>query len=599
MADKLQQALALCNKNDFDKALPLLETAVKDNPQNSEAWRVLAQIHWLEDGDVEKALDELIEALRCEPRNLWALILMGNLFTKAKDDPETAENYYRRVLEYHPDNAIAINNVAAVYMERKDYDAAIPLFEKALELEKSYTNSYYGLGVCLYKKGDYKRAFEVCHEGAKLSTDRPENPEVRQELLKLYLTVAGELSKQTNYMHVWLAIRDELEEVDGQKIEFVEDDKFPVNAQLEYSVTHAKDHHVLRYNPEKPYTDHLFIHELMHLRMAQRATKAHKGRALMETAEARNAFNKRFGRLIRKMHSDISGQEIEKFVRHLHRGLGQQLLSGPLDLFVEQLIYDLYPVARPIQLLSLFHQEQKNIKSVQVGEKSGAFPSEIVKANKLMNICTSLHFKEMYGIDIIKEYHPTKQDLDQATDLFEEFKAYRRTYKDGDEYEMMEYFVESLRMDDIVSIEDEQEAAAIIRSGKQPMVPQEGIGPTDEEISEANADFAQNHPDGGDATETMMMSMYMVGAMEYFDTLDMKRVQMIAMEIATVGQSGISPKGTYSIPAIPDKEFGGYEFLAYYYVSFARAFPEVLDKLGLPFKQAYSQALSIYTKRQS
>ena len=30
MANKLQQALDLCNKNEFDKALPLLEEAVKD-----------------------------------------------------------------------------------------------------------------------------------------------------------------------------------------------------------------------------------------------------------------------------------------------------------------------------------------------------------------------------------------------------------------------------------------------------------------------------------------------------------------------------------------------------------------------------------------
>lgn len=599
MEKQFNEAMDFCNRHQFDKAKPILQQIIERCPTFSEAWRVLAQIHWLEDGDVNKAEDELIEALRSEPQNLWALILMGNLQTKAKNDFNTAEQYYRRVLEYHPTNALAINNVAAVYLERKEYEEAIPLLKKTLELDDSYVNTYYGLGLAYYKTGEYQQAFDICHEGAKKSTDRPENPEVRQELLKLYLTVAGELAKRTNYMHVWLGIRDELEAIDGKKIEFIEDKSLQVCAQMEYSVTHKADHHVVRYNPDKPYVDHLFIHELMHLRMAQKATKVGRGQVLADTSETRKRFNERFGRLVRKMHPAVSGQDIEKFVRDLHRGLCHQLLSCPLDLYVEQLIYDTYPVVRPVQLLSLFQLEQDNIKSVQVGEKSGAFPAEIVKANKLMNLCTSMHFKDIYGIDLVKEYHPTKADLAQAMDFYDEFKAYLRTFKDGDEYEMMEYFVQGLKMDDIVYIADEKEAVeSFARYKDGPIVPQEGIGPTKDEIDEANADFRENHKDGADPTETMMMSMYMVGAMDYFDSIDFKRVQMIAMEIATTGQSGISPKGKYSIPAIPDKEFGGYEFLAYYYVSFARAFPTALDKLGLPFKTAYEQALTIYNGRK-
>lgn len=599
MKQLFNRAMTHCNSRQFDKALPILREITQRCPTFSEAWRVLAQIHWLEDGDIDKAQDELIESLRCEPRNVWALILMGNLLSKGKNDPESAEGYYRRVLEYHPDNAIAINNVAAVYMEKKEYEKAMPLFEQALSHDKTYTNSYYGLGICHYKLGNLEKAFEVCHEGALQSVEKPENPDVRQELLKLYLTVAGELAKKTNYMNVWLGIRDELEAVDGRKIKFLQDKSLQVCAKMEYSIAHGTDHHVVRFNPEKPYVDHLFIHELMHLRMAQKATKAGRGRAVVESTETRKNFNERFGRIIRKMHPKVSGQEIEAFITDLRHGMCSQLQSGPLDLFVEQLMYDTYPVVRPVQLLSLFHMEQENIKSVQTGEKSGVFPTDIVKANKLMNICTSLHFRDMYGISLVGEYHPTKAEMAQATDLYEEFKAYRKTFKDGDEFEMVEYFTESLQMDDILCIKDEKEMArAVFDRQEEPFMPEEGVGPTEDEIKESNEDFASNHPDGGDATETMMMSMYMVGAMEYLDKLDVRSVQTIAMQIARVGQTGISPKGTYSIPAIPDKEFGGYQFLAYYYVSWARAYPEALDRLGLPFKTAYETAKQMYNKRK-
>ena len=58
MAEELSLALDLCNKNEFDKALPLLEEIVKTNPQESEAWRVLAQIHWNYSHEPDKAYDD-------------------------------------------------------------------------------------------------------------------------------------------------------------------------------------------------------------------------------------------------------------------------------------------------------------------------------------------------------------------------------------------------------------------------------------------------------------------------------------------------------------------------------------------------------------
>ncbi len=148
MQDKLRHALELCNKNKFDEALPILEEITKEDPMNSEAWRTLAQVHWFYKHEPDKAYDELIEALRCAPKNIWALVLMGNLLTKEKNDVEHAKQYYDKVLEYHPDNAIAINNIGATYMESKDYESALPYMEKALSIDDSYANSYYGLALC-------------------------------------------------------------------------------------------------------------------------------------------------------------------------------------------------------------------------------------------------------------------------------------------------------------------------------------------------------------------------------------------------------------------------------------------------------------------
>ena len=600
MTNRLQQALDLCNKNEFGKALSIMEELVKTNPQESEAWRVLAQLHWTYKHEPDKAYDELIEALRLEPKNIWALVLMGNLLTKEMKDVEHAKQYYEKVLEYHPNNAIAINNIGGTYLEAKDYENALTYLEKALKIDDTYANSYYGLGYCYYKLGRLEDSFNICHQGALKSADRPENPALREELIKLFLTVAKDLSKETNYMKVWLGIKDELEQVDHVNIRFEEDKSINVLAKLEYAPLHAADEHVIRYNPDKDYIDHLFIHEMMHLKMDQQASKAKRGVAVVSSNETRAAFKKRYLKFMKSVHSHIAAPELEKVMAGLADGLGLQLMNCPLDLFVEHMIYRDYKVVRPIQLLSLLHMEESNINSVKQAATNGFFPKEIVYANKVMNIATSMHFKDIYGINLIGQYNPTKKEYEHAKDLYEEFKAYLDTFKPGDEFEMIEYFTQSFNMDDLVEFVDENSVTSSMKadlsfSGDLKDLAKDAL--SEEEADAANASFALNHQDGADATETMMMSMYMLGAMEYFDKIQIQDVHRIALEIAMVGVRGIHPEGKYRINSLPDKEFGGYQFLAWYYVSWARAIPQKLDSLGLPFSKAYEGAIKIYNAK--
>ena len=583
--------MELCNSQEFDKAVTVLEEILKGDKDNSEAWRVLAQIHWNHQNLPDKAYDELIEALRCDPKNIWALILMGNLLSKEHNDKEHAKEYYDKVLEYYPDNALAINNLAGTYMQQSEFDKAIPCFQHALALDSKSVNSYYGLGLCYYRTGELKEAFETCHQGMLKTSDRPENPNVKEQLSKLFLTVASELAKTINVYNIWAGIKDELEDVDHIPIRFEEDRNLKIYAKLEYAITHGKKEHVIKYNPDRQFVDHLFIHEMMHLKMGQKATKAGRGKVVTSTEQTKAAFYRRYFKFMKNSHKYLSSQEMSKIMTQLADGLNLQLMNCPLDLLVEHNIYATYKQVRPFQLLSLYHTELDNIKNVQSADKGNVFPREIIKANKIMILVSTLHFKDMYGLDLIKNYHPTKAELDQAMDLYDEYKAYVDTFKDGDEYELLEYFVSSLNMEELIALQDEKEYAAALgrEEKKEPL--------SDQEVDVENARFALDHQDGANATETMMMSMYMLGAMEEFDKMTKEEVHNVAIEIATVGINGISPKGKYSINSFPGKEFSGYQFLAYYYVSFARAIPNMLKKLELPFEKAYESALQLYNNK--
>ena len=98
MSNKIDKAIELCNKKQFNKAETILRDIVNENNNNSEAWRMLAQIDWFENNEIEKAYNELIEALKIDSKNLWALVLMGNMQSKVYNDIKTASEYYEKVL---------------------------------------------------------------------------------------------------------------------------------------------------------------------------------------------------------------------------------------------------------------------------------------------------------------------------------------------------------------------------------------------------------------------------------------------------------------------------------------------------------------------
>ena len=117
---------------------------------------------------------------------------------------------------------------------------------------------------------------------------------------------------------------------------------------------------------------------------------------------------------------------------------------------------------------------------------------------------------------------------------------------------MMEYYIQSFNMEDLAEIVDE----TTITSGMKADLSLESDlkdlaedALSEEDVDVANADFALRHQDGADPTETMMMSMYMLGAMKFFDTIEPRDVHRIALEIAMVGVTGINPNKKLCVPA--------------------------------------------------
>lgn len=414
---EFNEITALCEKRQFKEAHSRLEQFLKKHSRHSEGYRILAQME-MEAGNIDKAIDIDIEALRCDPKNAWALLLMGNLYSKYKDDYEVGRTYYDSVLKYSPDNFIAINNIAAMMMEQDDYEHAVPMFQQVLKGDKKYANAYYGLAICYYNQRENQKAFDTALKGCLLADIRSENPQVMDELHKIMLASAHAVVESTNYMNVVLGIKDEIEMKYNQKIEIEEDDTLDLSAKLEYGPTHHRDYHLIKYNPKKPFMEHLAIHEMMHLQMNLEADKVNNNKVIISNNDNVIAFRTKYAAWIKKLVNRFEHSKAMNLVEQIHRGYMLQVMNCPLDLFVEKRMYDKYPIVRAIQLLSLMEQETYNIKAIKGSENSKFVPLDIVQNSKVMNIVTSMHFEHLFGLRFYQEYKPTRAQFDQAKDFY-------------------------------------------------------------------------------------------------------------------------------------------------------------------------------------
>ncbi len=107
----------------------------------------------------------------------------------------------------------------------------------------------------------------------------------------------------------------------------------------------------------------------------------------------------------------------------------------------------------------------------------------------------------------------------------------------------------------------------------------------------ANLPTVSDEPDVIDP-ERLLTEMTVV--MEYLDTISIGKCRMIAMETAALWHNGVRMNGRYTIQNMPERTIDGYKFLALYYCSFFKVFPNMMDKLGLPYEDICLKALERY-----
>ena len=586
-----EELVSLCENGNYNKAKPLAEQLIQKSPSVSEYHRILGQI-LSDQGDQDDAINCLIDALRWNPSNKFALLMMGNIFAKFKKDNNTANIYYNQVLVNNPNDHITLVNIGVAMFQQGQQKEALKYLNKAIAAQPDYPNTYMALTKISEANQDWRTTINNAIKTLKRCTKK----DVIYKNALLSLTEASQqIIEGENASEIINRYKGKLEASGNKNINITQKSDISTPAKIEIAEYHNKQEHNVYFKPDYTGYQHLVMHELVHLDFVIQARKENVNQLFTSVSQQKDLFvNKYKKQLQKQLTKGIDEGVFTKVINSLFQGINSRAYNAPIDLFIEDFLFNTYPTLRPFQLISLMRLIEENINAVTDKAILKAFPNDLISKNKIYNIVMAMQFKELFGIDIIEKYQANKQELDTAITLYQEFKEYQQDRKAGEEYELVQHWAEDLDINQYFELipEKEPENLKTVEDVLAEMQTDPfGFNSHDKTEERKMKAFLKQH---ADSNTNQAVAMYMVGALQYFKSLPKDKIQAIAFEFATLGIAGIDPKKeNYSIPSIKDKTFTGYQALAYYYTSWAIAIPEQLAQIQMPFNKEFALAKKI------
>ncbi len=135
--------------------------------------------------DVQKQIAPLLSILKDDPKNLKALIELGNAYFDSAQFDKAIEAY-NKALAIDPKNADVRTDLGIMYRRKGNFDRAIEEFKKAAEDDPKHVNSRYNLGIVyLHDKGDLKSAIKAWEDYLKVEPSGPRADNIRNQMDKM------------------------------------------------------------------------------------------------------------------------------------------------------------------------------------------------------------------------------------------------------------------------------------------------------------------------------------------------------------------------------------------------------------------------------
>ena len=157
----------------------------KSAPVSSPMKQPAASAPAVPTAEMQNQIASLQTILKGDPKNLTALVQLGNLYFDT-DQADKAIETYSKAIELDPKNADLRTDLGIMYRRKGEFDRAVAEFQKAAEINPTHVNSRYNLGiVLLHDKSDMKGAIKAWEDFLKVEPKGERADTIRDRLEKM------------------------------------------------------------------------------------------------------------------------------------------------------------------------------------------------------------------------------------------------------------------------------------------------------------------------------------------------------------------------------------------------------------------------------
>ncbi len=160
-----------CRGADIDARITSCTEVIGRGSRETTRNRITAYINrsgaYRAKGDFDRALANLDEALRLDPKSALALLERASIY-HAKGEFDRAIADYDGAIAAQPKSAAAFSGRGETYRAKNDLDRAIADYDKALQLDENLVTAYGGRAGAYRGKGDLDKALADFDEAVKL-----------------------------------------------------------------------------------------------------------------------------------------------------------------------------------------------------------------------------------------------------------------------------------------------------------------------------------------------------------------------------------------------------------------------------------------------
>ena len=307
-----------------------------------------------------------------------------------------------------------------------------------------------------------------------------------------------------------------------------------------------------------------------------------------------NAYKKRMSKYADVLvKNKIPEHAHDDYFRMTYEGLMSQIFNAPVDLFIEQIIYD-RPEMRPVQLLGLMEMIQLALQAATSSTIKKIAPPFVRSANISMTAAQLMQIRDLYGVDFLSQIKETNLKK-KGESLYDDYLDMKEDKVEGEEYDLIRWWAEDLKIDKYFSLSDEvthQPQTSIVDAFDFIKKLESDPYSLNDDIASEQSEMAEFIRSQSTDRINIPVLYYMTQALKYFTSLDDEKIKNIGYEIAELGRTGIDPSSadTYTLHHVPNQTFSGYRLLSWMYVAWSLTAPQIIPEMQLPYEKEYAAA---------